>query len=142
MFVKKAEEPVERHEYITPLNILYIDDEPLLRRLMKDMLQRDGHTVEVADGGQAGIDAFHTAKEKGKPFDVVITDLGMPKMDGREVARTVKAESPETPVFMLTGWGKRMDAEGRIPPEVDRVLDKPPHIGELRKALKEIIKAE
>jgi len=68
---------------------------------------------------------------------VVITDLGMPQVDGRQVARAVKAASPATPVIMLTGWGSRMVAEGDIPEHVDTVLSKPPKLQELRTTLKQ-----
>ena len=50
----------------------------------------------------------------------------------------VKNESPSTPVILLTGWGQRLVAEGDIPPHVDRVLNKPPKLRELRAALAEL----
>ena len=118
-----------------PLQILCIDDEPLLRDLLKEMLERDGHEVEVTDGGQSGIEAFRSASRSGKPFDVVITDLGMPYVDGRQVARWLKDESPATPVVMLTGWGAFMKEEGSSPTQVDAVLSKPPRSREIRETL-------
>jgi PAS domain S-box-containing protein len=123
---------------VPPLRILFIDDEPLLRQLMKELLEADGHTVEVADGGQAGLDAFRSARERGEAFDVVITDLGMPYVSGREVARTVKRESPNTSVILQTGWGTRLGTEGDIPAEVDAVLSKPPRVAQLRDALRRV----
>jgi CheY-like chemotaxis protein len=66
---------------------------------------------------------------------VVITDLGMPHVDGRKVAATIKASVPGTIVLMLTGWGRRLVAEGDVPPGVDQVLSKPPKIADLREAL-------
>src|SRR5205085_6014847 len=111
---------------VPPSKILCIDDEPLLRELLKEMLQRDGHEVEVADGGQAGIAAFHAATQNGARFDVVITDLGMPYIDGRQVASAVKRRSPEVPVILLTGWGAFIKGEGDVPAQVDGVLSKPP----------------
>jgi PAS domain S-box-containing protein len=123
---------------VPPVRLLFIDDEPLLRQLMKELLEADGHTVEVADGGQAGVDAFRAARERGEAFDVVITDLGMPHVSGREVARTVKRESPNTSVIMLTGWGTRLGSESDIPAEVDAVVSKPPRLGELRDALRRV----
>ena len=71
----------------------------------------------------------------GDPFPVVITDLGMPHIDGRKVAATVKASVPSTVVLLLTGWGKRLVADGDVPPGVDAVLSKPPRLPELRSAL-------
>ena len=95
--------------------------------------------MTAADGGQAGIDAFAQARQRGETFDVVITDLGMPHVDGRRVASAVKAASPSTPVMLLTGWGQRLVDDGDIPPHVDHVLNKPPKLRDLRAALSHVI---
>jgi CheY-like chemotaxis protein len=112
-----------------------VDDDPLVLKSLRDALEGDGHGVTTADGGQAGIDAFLAAEAQGKPFPVVITDLGMPYIDGRKVSSAVKTAAPRTMVLMLTGWGQRLVADGDIPPHVDRVLSKPPKLRELREAL-------
>ena len=70
-----------------------------------------------------------------EPYEVVITDLGMPDMDGRHVAHAIRAESPQTPIIMLTGWGTMMNADGETAPEVDAVLGKPPRLEELNTLL-------
>ncbi len=119
------------------LRILSVDDDPLLIKSLRDALEADGHAVVTANGGQAGIDAFRAAEERDEHFAVVITDLGMPYVDGRKVATAIKNDSPSTPVILLTGWGQRLVAEGDIPPHVDRVLNKPPKLSELRAALAE-----
>lgn len=118
--------------------ILCVDDEPMVRELLKAVLVRDGHKVEVADGGRTGIESFRAARGQGRPFDVVITDLGMPYVDGREVAATVKRESPVTPVVMLTGWGAFMREDGSVPPQVDGILSKPPRVEEIRSMLRQV----
>ncbi|HZE91842.1 MAG TPA: PAS domain S-box protein [Rhizobacter sp.] len=117
------------------LRILVVDDDPLLLKSMHETLEREGHSVSTANGGQDGIDAFRAAQAGGQAFAVVITDLGMPHVDGRKVAIAVKQSSPSTPVIMLTGWGQRMVAEGDVPDHVDEVLSKPPKLRELRNAL-------
>ena len=117
------------------LRLLVVDDDPLLIKSLRDTLEMDGHVIVTANGGQDGIAAFHKALAAGETFAAVITDLGMPYVDGRQVAGAVKAASPGTPVIMLTGWGQRLVAEGDIPPHVDRVLNKPPKLRELRDAL-------
>ena len=122
----------------TRMRLLIVDDDPLIIKSLRDTLESDGHEVSVASGGQAGIDAFRTAHNNGHPFAIVITDLGMPYVDGRKVASAVKAASPATPVIMLTGWGERMAAEGDIPPHVDRMLGKPPKLRELRTAFSQL----
>jgi len=118
-----------------PMRILVIDDDPLLLKSLRDTLEVDGHEVTTANGGQAGIEAFVESHAEGRPFPVVITDLGMPHVDGRKVAATIKASVPATLVLMLTGWGRRLVVEGDVPPGVDQVLSKPPKLLELRAAL-------
>ena len=120
------------------LRILLVDDDPLLIKSLEDILQADGHDVTVTNGGQAGIDSFAAAVKAGNPFALVITDLGMPHVDGRRVAAAVKAASASTPVILLTGWGHRLVAENDIPPHVNRVLNKPPRLNELRHALADL----
>ncbi len=120
------------------LRLLIVDDDPLLIKSLRDTLGGDGHLITTADGGQKGIEAFIAAEKRGEPFAVVISDLGMPHVDGRKVAAAVKAASPATPVILLTGWGQRLMAQNDVPPHVDRLLNKPPKLHELRSALAEL----
>jgi CheY-like chemotaxis protein/anti-sigma regulatory factor (Ser/Thr protein kinase) len=121
---------------VPPLHILIIDDDPVILDSMRLVLELDGHTVTAANDGRAGVETFKTAHEAGEAFSVVITDLGMPYMDGHEVARAIKTMSAHTPVILLTGWGRRMSGgESDLPANVDRTLDKPPKLPELREAL-------
>ena len=101
----------------------------------RDALESSGHQVTAAEGGQTGVDCFREALATAEPFAVVITDLGMPYVDGRQVAAAVKHASPSTPVIMLTGWGQRMAERADVPANVDRVLSKPPKLRELNAAL-------
>jgi signal transduction histidine kinase/ActR/RegA family two-component response regulator len=128
---------METQPPLGPFRILCIDDEPTVRELMSEMLRHDGHDVELADGGQHGVTAFRSACVSGKPFDVVITDLGMPHMDGREVAAILKNEKPQTPVIMLTGWGAFMKDDNVN--QVDGILGKPPRIQEIRALLRDVL---
>ncbi|MEP7000413.1 MAG: response regulator, partial [bacterium] len=68
-------------------------------------------------------------------FPIVITDLGMPYVDGRKVASAVKELAPSTYVILLTGWGQRLLAEGDVPPLVDCVVSKPAKLRDLQEAL-------
>jgi signal transduction histidine kinase len=120
------------------LRVLLIDDDPLLIKSLRATLEQEGHAVAFAEGGQQGIDTFMAAVAIGQPFSVVITDLGMPYVDGRKVAEAIKSASPATPVILLTGWGRRLVAESDIPPHVDRVLGKPPRLAEVRAALAQL----
>ncbi|HKQ36578.1 MAG TPA: ATP-binding protein, partial [Verrucomicrobiae bacterium] len=125
---QKAERPPKP---LPAMKILCVDDEPLLREMMKQILESGGHTVELADGGESGLATFRAAREKNEGFDVVITDLGMPYLDGRQLSRALKNECPDTPIIMLTGWGTIMKEDGDMPAQVDGVLSKPPKIAEL-----------
>jgi signal transduction histidine kinase/ActR/RegA family two-component response regulator len=118
--------------------ILLIDDDPLVLRSLRDSLELEGHDVVTSEGGQAGIDEFAGALNGGRPFDIVITDLGMPYVDGRKVAARIRQLDARVPVVMLTGWGHRLNATGDIPEHVDRVLSKPPKMPELRATLTEL----
>ena len=115
--------------------ILVVDDDPLLLKSLRDTLESDGHVIVTANGGRQGIDAFAAAREGGEPFGVVITDLGMPHVDGRQVASEIKQLSPSTPIILLTGWGQRLEAEHDVPADVDRLLSKPPKLNALRDAI-------
>ena len=121
------------------LRILVVDDDPLLIKSLRDALETDGHLVTTANGGKEGIETFRKSIERGEQFAAVITDLGMPYVDGRKVSSAIKAASPRTPVILLTGWGQRIVEEGDTPSDVDRVLNKPPKLRELRTALAELV---
>jgi signal transduction histidine kinase/ActR/RegA family two-component response regulator len=120
------------------LRILLVDDDALLIESLRSTLEDDGHRVTAAGGGQAGIDQFNEALQSAEPFEVVITDLGMPYVDGRQVIASVRAASPATPIILMTGWGQHMGADNERPPPVDRLLSKPPRLRELRAALAEL----
>jgi CheY-like chemotaxis protein len=119
------------------LRLLIIDDDLLLLKTLRETLEMDAHQVTTASDGPSGIETFRNALP-GKHFDAVITDLGMPRMDGRAVAKAIKTSSPNTPVILLTGWGQRPDAGSDALPHVDRVIGKPPKLRELRSALAQI----
>lgn len=115
--------------------LLLVDDDPLVLQSLSATLEIDGHTVTPANDGQSGIDRFRDAIERGEKFDVVITDLGMPRVDGRKVAAAVKKLSPSTPVILLTGWGQSLAPSDETLSDVDSVLSKPPKLRELRATL-------
>lgn len=126
---------------LPPLRILVVDDDPVVLESLVRALGSEGHAVEAADDGQRGVERFIAAQRTSEPFELVITDLGMPFVDGRAVAAAVKRHAPQTPVLLLTGWGERLRAEQTAPPNIDRVLSKPPRLPELRRAFAELTAA-
>ena len=117
------------------LRILCIDDEPQVRVLLQDCLTNLGHRVTTAPGGQEGLDMFRAALQTDEAYETVITDLGMPGIDGRQVARGIKAASPATPIVMLTGWEASMRESGELPPEISALVGKPARASELNSLL-------
>ena len=113
------------------LHILCIDDDEQVRDFMTLCLTRFEHRVTVASGGKHGLELFRAATLENHPYEVVITDLGMPDIDGQRVARMIKAESPQTPIIMMTGWGTFMEDKGETTLSVDAVVGKPPCMQEL-----------
>ena len=112
--------------------ILLVDDDPRLLTVLSDTLQACGHAVTTAVKGEDALQIFDPGQH-----DVVITDLGMPRMNGWEVAERVKSLSPDTPVFLLTGWGESVAAhEGSQ--FVDRVVAKPVSAEALMEQLAEL----
>ncbi|MDT7856773.1 ATP-binding protein [Rubrivirga sp. S365] len=81
------------------LRLLVVDDEPMVRTVTTKLLRMRGHEVEDADGGPAALDVL--AAEP--PFDVVVTDLSMPEMSGRELASIIRERYEGLPVLLLTG---------------------------------------
>ena len=120
------------------LRVLLIDDDPSLIESLRSALADEGHKVKTANGGQAGIDAFRAAFASRMPYDIVITDLAMPDVDGRQVVASLRAICPATPIVLLTGWRHQLADRVERPLQVDRLLGKPPRIRELRAALAEL----
>jgi DNA-binding response OmpR family regulator len=81
-------------------NILVVDDEPVARQSLTDILKLEGHNVVSAPNGQAAVEYVRT-----HPIDLMIVDLRMPGMDGLEVVQVVNQISPETEVILLTAFG-------------------------------------
>jgi len=130
-----AESPALQVNQKRSLRILCIDDESQIQDLLKNCLTSLEHRVTTASSGKQGVEMFRAAIRKKQPYETVITDLGMPDIDGHQVARTIKAESPGTPVIMMTGWGSVMKDDGEIVSGVDAVVGKPPRIVELNNLL-------
>ena len=101
---KRSEEPVTAPYRA---RILVVDDEPDLLEVIRETLAATGHEVETASSGSDGIARF-----RSRPFDAVLTDLGMPDVSGWEVARTVRAEGePSVVLGLVTGWGAMVSDE-------------------------------
>ena len=101
-------------------SVLVIDDDPLIRRTMADLLALDGHEATLAADGEEGISLFESGE-----YDVVFTDLAMPGMSGWDVVAAIKAKRPRIPVVMVTGWGATLEQKDVESAGVDALVPKP-----------------
>ncbi len=101
-------------------SILLIEDDPQTNEVLRLMLERLGHEVTGFSSAKRAVETL----DKGD-YDVVITDMGMQEMSGRDVARAVKEKKPETSVILITGWGTQLDPEELKRVGIDGVISKP-----------------
>ena len=111
--------------------VVLVDDQVEVRASLGVMIRTLGYDVHAVAGGAAALEAL----EQG-PAVAVVTDLGMPDMDGRQLAEAVRARFPRVPVVLLTGWA---EAASEMPAAVARVLPKPLRMSQLREALTAVI---
>lgn len=80
--------------------ILVVDDEPLVRKSLYESLRGDGFTASMASNGEEAYE-----KIAGSYFDIVITDMKMPKMNGIELLKKLRKDFPSISVVLITGYG-------------------------------------
>jgi DNA-binding response OmpR family regulator len=102
------------------VRILVIEDEASLREGIVDLLTGDGHLVAAAADGAAGLDAGLR-----EPFDLVVLDLMLPRLDGMEVCRRLRAARPGMPILMLTARGSEDDKVRGLVEGADDYVTKP-----------------
>jgi PAS domain S-box-containing protein len=110
------------------LRVLLVDDQEDILEAVSEMVSALSHHVDSAQGGLAAM-----AMLAARDYDVLLTDLGMPGMDGRELARRAAASCPGIRVILLTGWSA--DVDDQPPAAVSAVLAKPVTMKALRGVL-------
>ena len=118
---------------ITALRILVVDDEEPVLEVLADMLRNRGQEVRLGVGGEAGLSEF----QRWRP-QVVFSDLGMPEVNGWDVARRVKSQAPETPVVLVTGWGSQLEEGSAQARGVDLIMAKPFSMEDVDQALRQV----
>jgi CheY-like chemotaxis protein len=78
--------------------ILVADDQESMRHIISTMLEEKGHAVTTVEDGQAAYDEL-----RGGQFDLIVADVNMPRMNGLDFLKKVKAEKPETKIIFVTG---------------------------------------
>ncbi|MBV9998441.1 MAG: response regulator [Verrucomicrobia bacterium] len=125
------------HELKRQLRVLVIDDEEVARDIVSLFLRNDHHEVTLASSAAEGLRAI-----KEETFDLVITDHAMPGMTGEGFTAAARQAGVTIPILMLTGFGELMKAAGKVPPGVNKVVNKPVTIDALRSAVAEVVLGE
>jgi CheY-like chemotaxis protein len=110
--------------------ILLVDDERVMRELIKELLAQDEHIVVEANNGAEAYALFTQSQ-----FDLVMTDCVMPFVDGDELAMRIRQVAPQQPILMMTGHNFRC----RPGSPVDAILHKPFDYLDLRKEIAKLI---
>ena len=134
--VQNIAETLEVEPFPSGLRFLVVDDEQRVRDMVGEFLRRQGSAVETAANGREALEKFHQSE-----FDLVITDRGMPEMNGDALAEAIKGESPNMPIIMLTGFGEMMTSNNEKPAGVDVILGKPVTPAALRQVVT-VLRAE
>jgi signal transduction histidine kinase/HAMP domain-containing protein len=116
------------------LRTLVVDDDPLTLMVTTECLLSDHHLVEKAVNGRDGLQKFQAGQ-----FDLVVTDQGMPEMNGLQLAAAIKQMAPRMPVILLTGYGQAMD-EDESAKAVDLILSKPITKSALKEGIAKVIR--
>jgi DNA-binding NtrC family response regulator len=114
--------------------IMVIDDENIVGRMIKTVLEQDGYIVEAFLNATPAL-----SRLKEEKFDVVITDLKMKGIDGMEVLHTVKKESPDTRVIMITAFASLDAAVEALRGKVDDFFPKPVKIKDLKACIERLL---
>jgi DNA-binding NtrC family response regulator len=114
--------------------IMVIDDENIVGKMIKAVLEKDGYVVETFLNAEPAL-----ARLKEEKFDLIITDLKMKNIDGMEVLRRVKSDSPEIKVIMITAFASLDAAIEAMRGKVDDFFPKPVKIKDLKACIRRLL---
>ena len=116
--------------------ILLVDDEEPVRGLLKRGLETDGHVVTLAVDGADGLERL--TETKGA-FDLLLTDIRMPLMDGIALALAAKRDYPDVTILLMTGYADQRERAKGIEAIVADVLTKPFSLTKLRATVERVL---
>ncbi|MDB5511172.1 MAG: transporter [Enterovirga sp.] len=116
--------------------ILLVDDEEGVRGFLKRGLELDGHVVRTASDGSEAVEIL---AETGGAFDLVLTDIRMPIMDGIALALAAKRDFPDLPILLMTGYAEQRERAKNLEAIVEDVLTKPFSLAEARAAVARVL---
>ncbi|MBJ2347439.1 MULTISPECIES: response regulator [Pseudomonas] len=116
---------------VTPPTILVVEDDSIVRMLIVDVLEELEYKVLEAEGCE---EALALLKDTDRSIDLMMTDVNMPIMDGRELAKEARSVRPGLPILFASGYAESIDV-----PEGMNVIGKPFSIDQLRDKVKRIL---
>ncbi|MEC9282946.1 MAG: response regulator [Bdellovibrionota bacterium] len=114
--------------------VLIVDDSQVVLSFHKAMLEQNGYETECAINGFEALERFSTEK-----FDLIITDVNMPKMDGYQFTEEVRKQDAEIPIIMVTTESQPHDREKGLDAGVDLFLVKPLKLDILKESLEDLV---
>jgi DNA-binding NtrC family response regulator len=118
------------------VKILVIDDESEIRNLLKEVLLTEGYEIDVTSNGAEGLEII---KRKG-PFDIVLTDIKMPTMDGIELMKHIRKNWPDIAIIIMTGYADINSARIAIKQGAYDYIRKPFNISEMMTSIENTLK--
>jgi len=118
-------------------HVLYVDDENAILRYANNMLQRAGYKVTTVNNS---LDALLLFESDPKVFDIVITDLDMPKMDGLEFSKRILRQRPGIPIILSTGFSRKITRGDLDKIGIHKMIMKPVIVSELIETINSAIK--
>lgn len=112
--------------------ILLVDDEEPIRAFLKRGLEMDGHFVTTAEDGGEGLERLN---DENGDFDLLLTDIRMPIMDGIALALAAKRDHPDLTIMLMTGFADQRERAKGLDAIVVDVLTKPFSLAEMRDAV-------
>ncbi len=116
--------------------ILFVDDESSLVEFNKERLERLGYTVESRTDSVAALALFLSSPHA---FDLVITDMTMPRMTGDVLARELLKIRPDLPIILCTGYSARMSEEKAMELGIKKYLEKPVEMENLARSVRQVL---
>jgi two-component system response regulator PilR (NtrC family) len=102
------------------VSILIVDDEEMMRNLLNRILSREGYKISSAKDGVAALEMLETEK-----FNIIISDMKMPRMNGFELLKNVKREYPDIGVIIMTAYGDTYTVKDALLLGADEYITKP-----------------
>jgi CheY-like chemotaxis protein len=133
---EKRENTVALSAPIGAEQILFVDDEPELVALGREMLEHLGYQVVTKNNG---IDALEEFRKKPNHFDVVVTDMTMPKMTGERLARELISIRPKIPIILCTGFSEQINEQKAKDIGIKAFLLKPLTLNRLARTVRAVM---